>query len=157
MDTDLFNTTAIEPRCSTCGQTTVGQSFWLNNRGPYCHACWAKMAALFPPVQPGYVTVPIFPSFNFEEMIRTELAKGLKPYLTRVETIAVAARALVAKLDLVSRSPEFTGVFQMAAIHGCPYTGPQFGPELEALRAALPGTIQSGDPETPGSGSKNPE
>ena len=146
-----FDITAVERRCITCGQPTGSQSFWLNGLGPYCHVCWAKTAALFPPLgtapscwpgpeNPGVLSSPIP---DIQQIVQAELERQLKPYLLCAETITAAAQSLVAKLDQVSDSAEFKGVFGMAAIHGCPYQGPQFGPELETLRAALAGTIQS--------------
>ena len=49
--------------------------------------------------------------------------------------IADLARALVAKLDAVD--PYMPSVFAMVQIRGCIYSGPTYGSELKALRAAL--------------------
>ena len=137
------DTTAVEACCRSCGKAIIGgQSFWLNGRGPYDLDCLNKLSAPLESVPDHIKFAPMprqLPNLPIEDIIRTELERQLKPYLTRAETIVVAARALVAKLDQVSDSPEFKGVFTVAAMHHCPYKGPQFGPELEALRAALAG------------------
>jgi hypothetical protein len=46
--------------------------------------------------------------------------------------------ALVAKLD--ECQPHIDGAFQFMAMHGAEYSGPQYGVELDALRAALAST-----------------
>lgn len=54
-----------------------------------------------------------------------------------------AARALVAKLDECDR--HITNAFMMETVRGRPYSGPQYGEELKALRAALTHTEQRGE------------
>ena len=66
-------------------------------------------------------------------------AAAIDALLARIEqdrkTIRLAA-ALVAKLD--ECAPHITAAFQMMEIHGGgEYSGPQYGEELKALRAAL--------------------
>src|SRR5262245_56421976 len=51
------------------------------------------------------------------------------------ETIRTAAEALLAKLAEVEQAT--LGVFTFAKVHGCSYTGPNYGPEKAALQAAL--------------------
>lgn len=51
-----------------------------------------------------------------------------------------AAKALVLKLDQINDDPAFVGVFQMASIHGAPYSGPSWVAELDALRTTIKST-----------------
>lgn len=53
-------------------------------------------------------------------------------------SVEAAARALVAKLDEVGAAT--LGVYVLAKVHGMEYDGPNYGVELEALRAALDAT-----------------
>jgi hypothetical protein len=65
--------------------------------------------------------------------------------LARVAALETAGRALVEKLDAVHADGKYQAVWQISALHvGC-YNGPQYGEELDELRAAL-GVTQ----DTPG-------
>ena len=46
-------------------------------------------------------------------------------------------KSLVVKLDRICSSDERSGVFGIAAIHNCPYTGEDFKFELDEARAFL--------------------
>jgi len=52
-------------------------------------------------------------------------------------SIVEAARALLEKLDAIEAHGGALNAFNIAAIHGCPYTGPQYGEDMEALRTAI--------------------
>lgn len=49
----------------------------------------------------------------------------------------VALATLADKLDVITECDAFKSVFTMAAIHGQPYSGPNFGEELAAARMLL--------------------
>ena len=51
--------------------------------------------------------------------------------------VASAARALVAKLDVIHADREFQSFWSLLEAHGAEYTGPNYKAELEALRRAL--------------------
>lgn len=55
--------------------------------------------------------------------------------ITDLEARLARAAALVAKLD--ECKPYIDSAFFQMANHGMPHTGPQYGEELKALRAAL--------------------
>jgi hypothetical protein len=65
---------------------------------------------------------------------RSEHAEAVSP---ADEPLWVAAQALVDKLDAMCASPQWLGLFGLAHSHGIKYDGPTFGPERDALRAAL--------------------
>jgi hypothetical protein len=48
-----------------------------------------------------------------------------------------AAQALADKLQEIEEHPSFQSVWTIAAVHGCPYTGPNYSIELKALRSEL--------------------
>jgi hypothetical protein len=48
-----------------------------------------------------------------------------------------AARDLYRKLLVVHADDQYQGVWALHMIHGGKYTGPNYGPEMEALRMAL--------------------
>ena len=53
----------------------------------------------------------------------------------RIANLEGVLRNLVDKLDAIDKV--VTGVFVMAAIHGCEYSGPNYGEELKAARKVL--------------------
>ena len=53
----------------------------------------------------------------------------------RIAELEKALRNLVDKLDAIDKV--VTGVFVMAAIHGCEYSGPNYGEELKVARKVL--------------------
>lgn len=55
----------------------------------------------------------------------------------KAEEIKVAAKELVNILTEIFESTEFLGVFQLAQIHGMPYSGKKCDQELENLKKAL--------------------
>jgi hypothetical protein len=54
-----------------------------------------------------------------------------------MKALREAATALADRLDLIKESGSFRSVFQVAAIHHCPYIGLTWTDEVAALRAAL--------------------
>jgi hypothetical protein len=55
--------------------------------------------------------------------------------LDEITSLHTAAQALLDKLELVRDASD--GAFQIAAMHGCEYAGPNYGAEADALRAVL--------------------
>ncbi len=53
----------------------------------------------------------------------------------QLASMGATGAALVSALD--AAMPHIDGAIQIATIHHCAYGGPQFGTELEAMRAAL--------------------
>lgn len=52
-------------------------------------------------------------------------------------SVIEAAKAFVARLDVIHADPRYQWVWQNSQLHGGPYTGPSYADELTALRAAL--------------------
>jgi len=80
----------------------------------------------------------------FAERIRTgseDNTSGLQMFArhraSEAERVREAATALVAKLD--ECDPHLTSMFSFALAHDHLYSGPTYGEELEALRAAVNG------------------
>lgn len=57
----------------------------------------------------------------------------LEPFLECFEK----TKALAEKLDEISMSQDFMGVFALAQTHGMPYMGPSYATELEAVKESL--------------------
>lgn len=55
----------------------------------------------------------------------------------RVKDYKAALEALTTKTERITKSPEFTSVFTISQIHGCPYKGETFQHELRDARAIL--------------------
>lgn len=53
------------------------------------------------------------------------------------DAVVAAAKALVARLDMIEADDRYQSVWLHAYNHGLPYTGPTYEAELQALRAAL--------------------
>ncbi len=62
-----------------------------------------------------------------------EYMKVLESFLDTFEK----AKLLVEKIDEVSTSQDYIGVFALASVHGFEYNGPNFFKELEDLREAI--------------------
>lgn len=60
---------------------------------------------------------------------------GLQDGLAKAAKLRDALTALADQIELCGK--ESAGIFQIAAIHNCPYTGPNWVKELEVARAAL--------------------
>ncbi len=58
-----------------------------------------------------------------------------------------AARALIAKLD--ECEPHISTAFLLMQMKCGPYTGPNYGEELKALRAAVDGGADKPEPHSP--------
>ena len=56
---------------------------------------------------------------------------------TKIVRVIRAAKALKHKLQEVGEDSGFKGIFVLAAVHECEYTGPQWDDELEELSYAL--------------------
>jgi len=56
---------------------------------------------------------------------------------TQIDVLINAARQLTNKLDEITQSEEYQGVFTLAFAHGIKYTGPQYDKDLQALKDAL--------------------
>ena len=59
----------------------------------------------------------------------------LRQAKARIAELEGVLRNLVDKLDTIDKA--VTGVFVMAKIHGCEYSGPNYGEELKAARKVL--------------------
>ena len=57
----------------------------------------------------------------------------------RISTLEAALRGLVDRLDVIHADPKYRAVWEIYMIHQGPYSGPQYGDELEIARKALKG------------------
>ena len=62
-------------------------------------------------------------------------AQVVKAVEDRVKVLADAGQALLTKLDAIDKAT--AGIFQIAAVHGVPYKGPNWVDEYKAMREAL--------------------
>ena len=69
----------------------------------------------------------------------------LRAYLEESRKVEEIASVFVAKMDEIHADPRFNGVWVFAHTHGQSYTGPTYGSELDALRAALPRATEASD------------
>jgi hypothetical protein len=51
--------------------------------------------------------------------------------------LVTAVKALLAKIVLIENSSSFESVFTIAQVHGAPYRGETWSPEVRAVEAAL--------------------
>jgi len=85
---------------------------------------------------PAYpLLVQAFARHRASEAERVRESTSLQKTQTTAERVREAAVALVAKLD--ECDPHLTSVFSFALAHDHLYSGPTYGEELEALRAAI--------------------
>jgi uncharacterized protein YajQ (UPF0234 family) len=70
-----------------------------------------------------------------EENVRLKEAMSIR--MANLLDVEKAARDLYRKLLVLHADPQYQGVWSLSFIHGEKYTGPNYGPELEALRLAL--------------------
>lgn len=78
---------------------------------------------------------PDFTQATCEDHETVVALESLSTRIKELDSVEVAAKALVAKLD--ECLPHIDNAFVMEAIRGRPYSGPQYGKELETLRTAL--------------------
>ena len=78
---------------------------------------------------------------DWQNRAREKAKAAIEAYLSALPVshsgVSEAAKALCDKLDLINEDGRMTAAFQMAAIHGCEYDGPQYGEDLKALKDAL--------------------
>lgn len=74
--------------------------------------------------------------------LEMELRHQLDEALAREKRYRDALEALIVKLDACE--PQLNGCIQISTVHGFPYTGPNYGNELEAARELMSGAPTSG-------------
>ena len=71
-----------------------------------------------------------------EQAVRVLLAERER-LLAEVQALREALRALVHRIEVIQESESYLSAFAIAAVHGAPYRGESWTPELDAANAAL--------------------